>query len=206
VPVIARTVAAFELCPLVDEIIVVTGKQNEGKIREILAGYGYSKLRAVILGGEERFFSVKNGLAAVSGKATHIAVHDGARPLVSQELIAEAITCAVAHGSAVPAVAVSSTVRRGGGTPLAATEELSREGLYEMQTPQVFDAELLKAAAAKFADIPSGTITDEAGLFEKLGAAVYFTRGAKENLKLTQPEDIRLASAILSAKKAAQNV
>jgi 2-C-methyl-D-erythritol 4-phosphate cytidylyltransferase len=205
-PVIARTVAAFEVCPLVDEIIVVAGARNADEIREILSRYGYKKLCAVVAGGAERFLSVKNGIAAVSDRVTHIAVHDGARPLVSQELIAEAMRCAFRYGAAVPVVAVSSTVRRGGGMPLAATAELSREGLYEMQTPQIFDADLLKAAVVKFAKAPAAGITDEAGLFEKLGARVYFTRGSKDNIKLTQAEDIRLASALISARKAAENV
>jgi len=194
VPALAHTLMAFQKCALVNEIIIVAQNSMFERITEICKGYCIEKANCVILGGETRFDSVCNGIFAASQKSRLIAIHDGARPCVSTAIIERTITAAAKHSAAVPAVPVSSTIKsvsRG-----VVVETVSREGLYEVQTPQVFDSDLIKAALTK-AQEARESITDDCMAVEMLGVRVHITEGARSNIKLTEPDDILIASAIL---------
>ena len=166
-PVICRTVDAFDRCSLIDEIIVVTQKDLMEKVSRYLAAYG--KMRMVVAGGETRTDSVMAGLAAVSDKAQLVAVHDGARPLVTDEVIRAAVVKARKFAAAAPAVRVKDTIKVSTDGAVDATPD--RSTLYAVQTPQVFDRDLL-AAALQNAKTQGLAVTDDCSAVEALGMPV----------------------------------
>ena len=186
-PVICRTVDAFDRCSLIDEIIVVTQKDLMEKVSRYLAAY--SKMRMVVAGGETRTDSVMAGLAAVSDKAQLVAVHDGARPLVTDEVIRAAVVKAKKFAAAAPAVRVKDTIKVSTDGAVDATPD--RSTLYAVQTPQVFDRDLQNAKTQGLA------VTDDCSAVEALGMPVQLTDGDEENLKITTPLDLELAALIL---------
>ena len=171
-PVICRTVDAFDRCSLIDEIIVVTQKDLMEKVSRYLAG------------GETRTDSVMAGLAAVSDKAQLVAVHDGARPLVTDEVIRAAVVKARKFAAAAPAVRVKDTIKVSTDGAVDATPD--RSTLYAVQTPQVFDRDLL-AAALQNAKTQGLAVTDDCSAVEALGMPVQLTDGDEENLKVSDP-------------------
>ena len=193
-PVICRTVDAFDRCSLIDEIIVVTQKDLMEKVSRYLAAYG--KMRMVVAGGETRTDSVMAGLAAVSDKAQLVAVHDGARPLVELRPAfgADGVVKARKFAAAAPAVRVKDTIKVSTDGAVDATPD--RSTLYAVQTPQVFDRDLL-AAALQNAKTQGLAVTDDCSAVEALGMPVQLTDGDEENLKITTPLDLELAALIL---------
>ena len=191
-PVICRTVDAFDRCSLIDEIIVVTQKDLMEKVSRYLAAYG--KMRMVVAGGETRTDSVMAGLAAVSDKAQLVAVHDGARPLVTDEVVRAAVVKARKFAAAAPAVRVKDTIKVSTDGTVDATPD--RSTLYAVQTPQVFDRDLL-AAALQNAKTQGLAVTDDCSAVEALGMPVQLTDGDEENIKITTPLDLELAALIL---------
>ena len=196
-PVILHTLRAFEVSPVIHEIVAVCRAEDMERLAELAQSGGITKLTHVVVGGASRPLSVYNGLAAVSKKATHIAIHDGARPLVTQKIIAEAVAKAGKVHAAAPAVAVKATVKEAQHGVVVTTP--ARERLYEAQTPQVFDADLIRAALVS-AIRNKLALTDDCAAVEALGAAVYLTEGCYENIKLTTPEDLIIAEAILERR------
>ena len=184
-PVICRTVDVFDKCAMIDEIIVVTQQELLEKVSRYLKAY--DKMRMVVAGGETRTDSVMAGLAAVS-------VHDGARPLVTDAVICRAVSKAKKFGAAAPAVRVKDTIKVS--TDGAVEETPDRSTLYAVQTPQVFDRDLL-AAALQNAKEQEIAITDDCSAVEALGMPVQLTDGDEENLKITTPLDLELAALIL---------
>ena len=199
-PVLAHTLRAFEHCPLVSEIIVVARTEMLERAAGICAEHGIAKAGRVIAGGDTRFDSVYNGVFAVSDESGLIAIHDGARPCVGARVIELAVKAAAKHHAAVPAIPVSSTVKRAAGGIV--NETVSREGLFEIQTPQVFDADLIKAALTKALKIKGAgalnELTDDCMAVEMLGVPVYISEGSRINIKITTQEDILLAEAFLA--------
>ena len=191
-PVICRTVDVFDKCAMIDEIIVVTQQELLEKVSRYLKAY--DKMRMVVAGGETRTDSVMAGLAAVSDRAQLVAVHDGARPLVTDEVICRAVSKAKKFGAAAPAVRVKDTIKVS--TDGAVEETPDRSKLYAVQTPQVFDRDLL-AAALQNAKEQEIAITDDCSAVEALGMPVQLTDGDEENLKITTPLDLELAALIL---------
>lgn len=180
-PVVYHSVQAFEKNDYIDEIIV-TASENKRLIENALNGI--SKLKCVVYGGNTRAESVLKGMEFVEENAL-VAVHDGARPFVSQEVICSAIETAYTHQAAVPCVKVKDTIKFSQGSSIEKT--LDRNMLYTAQTPQVFDADLYK----KFAKIYyNENITDDSQLFEKAGISVAVTPGDYENYKITTVDDI----------------
>ena len=193
-PVLAFTLAKFEACALVGEIIIVARQDKLERVRDICAEYGICKASKVVAGGSTRLESVMNGVLAASDKAQFIAIHDGARPCITENVIERAIKAAWAHHAAAPAVPVSSTIKKAkGGVVL---ETVSREDLFEIQTPQVFAAEIIKAALTNARD-KSINVTDDCMAVELMGVPVYITEGSRSNIKLTTRDDIAVAEAIL---------
>ena len=194
VPVLLHALRAFEVSPVITEIIVVTRADMLEQVAELGVNGGIKKLTKVIAGGDTRTESVQNGLYAVSRRAKLIAIHDGARPLVSQQIIYDAVNCAEKYNAATPAVPVKSTIKQVKNNVVTSTPE--RSELYEVQTPQVFDVALIKGAIA--AAMKDGKrYTDDCSAVEAIGATVHITKGSYENFKLTTPEDLLVAEIMM---------
>ena len=192
-PVIARTVRAFERTGWFDGgIVVVTGACDLCEMKQILADAGLHA--QVVLGGADRQESVCRGLAATNPEARYVAIHDGARPLVTAEVIARTLESAKKYGSGVAAVPLKDTVKRvneGG----VVVDTPPRDALRAVQTPQTFEAELIRRAHAAYA--LGERATDDAALAERMGVEVRLTEGDVENIKLTTPEDMLLARQVI---------
>jgi 2-C-methyl-D-erythritol 4-phosphate cytidylyltransferase len=193
IPVLAHSLKAFEENPLVDEIVTVTKQDLITEVGHMIRLYGISKAKCVVCGGETRQESALIGVTEVSQKAELIAVHDGARPLVSQKVISDTIRAATLFGSAIPALPVKETIKTVSGGKVQAT--LEREKLYAAQTPQVFKAELIKAALTDAVQ-KNIIVTDDSMAVERLGGSVKVIKGSNDNIKITFPEDLHTAEMI----------
>ena len=196
-PMIARTVRAFQDCDAISEIVVVTREDLILPITGLCKTM--DKVTAVVAGGKTRQESVKLGLNALSDKGKLAAVHDGARPLASWQLIDRVVRAANTYGAAAPAVPVKDTIKTVAEDG-AVTGTPDRSTLRAVQTPQVFEADLLKAAlqSALENEVP---VTDDCSAVERLGKVVYLIDGDEENLKLTTPVDLVIAEAILAERE-----
>lgn len=194
-PVICRTVDVFDRCTLIDEIVVVTQQALMERVSRCLCAY--PKVRMVVSGGQTRTESVQAGLAAVSERAQLVAVHDGARPLVTDRVICAAVRKAQKFSAAAPAVRVKDTIKVAADGVIDRTPD--RSTLYAVQTPQVFDRDLLEAALQNARE-QQLTLTDDCSAVEALGMPVQLTDGDEENLKLTTPLDLELAALILKRR------
>ncbi len=194
-PVLARTVLAFENNPLIDEIIIVTRTEKLEETADLCYKNGLHKVRQVISGGSTRTESALAGVSAARHDAELIAIHDGARPLVSQELITKVITAARDHRSAVPAIASTDTLKAVDEKGMVAGT-VDRASTVRVQTPQVFDADLIKGALTLAAEkgIP---LTDDCSAMELMGVRTFVVEGEPENIKITTPDDMLLARAIV---------
>ena len=196
-PVLVHTLYAFQDCPVIHEIIVVAREDLVVEVGRLCREYSLDKVRKVIVGGQERVQSVQAGLGEVDPESTLIAIHDGARPLVPQEVIRDAVTRAALTGAAAPAIQLTDTIKRT--EDGLAVETVDRSQLWAVQTPQVFEASLIKAATQKAID-DGELLTDDCGAVERLGMKVTLTQGSRENLKITTPLDLVLGEAILRAR------
>lgn len=195
-PMILRTVRAFEDCEAVKEIVIVTRQDLMGPIAELCSGF--TKVRSVVQGGSSRQESVKLGLLAFSKEVRLAAVHDGARPLVSGELIDKVIRAAHSYGAAAPAIPVKDTIKVFEGGFIAATPD--RSTLRAVQTPQVMDRDLLLGALEK-AEQEGIALTDDCSAVEHIGMRVRLVEGEERNLKVTTPLDLKIAELLLEEKK-----
>ena len=195
-PMILRTVRAFEDCETVKEIVIVTREDLIGPIAELCSGF--TKIRSVVQGGSSRQESVKLGLLALSKEVRLAAVHDGARPLVSGELIDKVIRAAHSYGAAAPAIPVKDTIKIFEGGFIAATPD--RSTLRAVQTPQVMDRDLLLGALEK-AEQEGTSLTDDCSAVEHIGMRVRLVEGEERNLKVTTPLDLKIAELLLEEKK-----
>ncbi len=202
VPVLARTLTALQLAAGVDEIVIAAREEDILEFSQLCRTYGISKCSKVVRGGESRAHSVLLAALEASPEAELLAVQDGARPLVTPELIDRVITAAARCSAAVPAVPVKDTVKlsRQDG---AVEETLERERLRAAQTPQVFEASLLKAALQSALE-QGAPVTDDASAVERLGKTVFLVDGGEENLKITTPLDLAVAEAILQGREGAR--
>ena len=192
IPVILRTVQAFQECDAVKEIVVVTRQDLIVRVMDLCAGF--EKVKAVIVGGADRQESVENGFRALSARVRLVAVHDGARPLVTNAVIDRAVRAAHTYGAAAPGVPVKDTIKivRGG----VVKETPDRSSLQAIQTPQVFDIHLLRAALKKARD-DKAAITDDCSAVERMGMSVKVVEGDERNIKVTTPVDLKTAALYL---------
>ena len=199
VPVLVRTLTALQFAGGVDEIVIAAREEDILEISQLCRTYGIAKCTKVVRGGESRVHSVLLAALEAAPETELLAVQDGARPLVSPELIDRVISAAARCSAAAPAIAVKDTMKtfRDGG---AVEETLDREHLRAVQTPQVFQAGLLKAALQSTLEqeVP---VTDDASAVERLGKVVFLVEGEEENLKITTPLDLVIAEAILRARE-----
>ena len=197
-PVLAHTIDAFERTPSVDEIILVARAERVEEFEELVRQNDFKKVRSVIAGGELRHDSVRAGMGRVSEKATHVAVHDAARPLVTPEQIGRVHELARLHGGAALAEPITSTVKRADETGVV-TGGVPRENLYAMQTPQIFARDLLDKAYAKIG-AANLLVTDEVSAVEHLGGKVVLVPNEEWKIKITYPRDLLLAQAVLARR------
>ena len=196
--VIDRTIEQFQNSEYVNEIVIVTRPDLKGYLQSLCKANKYDKVLSITEGGDTRVRSVMLGLDHVSDKRGLVAVHDGARPLVTVDLIQETIGKAETFHAAAPAIPVKDTIKIA--KNCIVTQTPSRSDLYAVQTPQVFDFDLLRGALqnALQKNLP---ITDDCSAVEAMGMSVYLTSGSEENIKITTPMDIDLAEAILRRRK-----
>ena len=190
--VIAHTLEAFESCPLVDEVILVANEQDIFSYRTIISEEGFHKVRGIIRGGETRAESVYKGLLETDGDI--VIIHDGARALVTPDLIEKVVEESRQTGGAIAAVPVVDTLKRADGMFIAGTPD--RENFGQAQTPQVFRRELL-VSAMENCKVP---ITDDASAAEAAGISVKLVEATYENIKLTTPFDLLVAEAVLDRR------
>lgn len=201
-PVLAHALAAFEACHAVDRIVVVTATDRVAPVRRLAEAEGIRKLDEVVVGGAERMDSVWNGLAHAADRGAEIvAVHDAARPLVRPEVVAAAVALAEKHGAAAVARPVADTLKRADARPVV-TGSVDREGLWAMETPQVFRCGLL-ADAYRAVRAAGDVVTDEVSAVQAVGGEVRLLAGDSPNLKITWPTDLALAEALLALRGAA---
>lgn len=191
-PMILRTVRTFQNCGAIKEIVIVTREDLILPITELCGGF--DKVRAVVRGGDSRQASVKLGLSAFTDKMELAAVHDGARPLVSEAVIDRTVRAAHTYGGAAPVVSVKDTIKVFEGGFIASTPD--RETLRAVQTPQVFDLDLLRGALEK-ADKDGAAVTDDCSAVERLGLKIRLVEGEERNLKVTTPMDLKIAEMLL---------
>ncbi len=189
-PVLLRTIEAFEKCPAVNRIVVVLNKQNLEYGKEMVRRWGWSKVAAVCPGGERRQDSVLAGLK-LAGECDWVIIHDGARPLVTDDLIERGLAEAQETGAAVAAVPVTDTIKVAGGDMLV-QETPPRRQLWAIQTPQVFRREIIIEAYRQ----AKNEVTDDASLVEQLGYKVKLYSGAYDNIKITTPHDLAVAEIL----------
>lgn len=195
VPVLARTVKAFESCRLISSIvIVVPGEDIEFCLKGIVEMYSFEKVVKIAAGGKERQDSVLNGLRSAGQGWDYVVVHDGARPLVTPVIIEKTVKAAFETGATIAAVRVKDTIKEVADGKVKRT--VPRESLWSVQTPQAFRYDILQRAfESAIKDGFSGT--DESSLVERIGEEVSIVEGSYENIKITTPEDMVIAQAIL---------
>lgn len=198
-PILAHTLGAFEECPLIDGVIVVTAPSDiEYCRRNIVERYGLKKVIGVIAGGKEREDSVRRGLNGAGGRWDFVVVHDGVRPFVTREIIERTLRAAYRYGCAACAVQPKDTIKEVSAGTVKKT--FDRNTLAAVQTPQAFRFNLLEEACKKTRGKPRAT--DDSSLVERLGWKVRIVPGSYENIKITTEEDLIFARSILSSRKA----
>ena len=197
IPVIAHSIKAFQDCNLIDEIVIVTREYDITNINQIVSEYNFSKVVAVVCGGETRQLSVLNGVKAISNNAEYIAIHDGARPLVTQKVIVDTLCCAIKFNAATTGVKVIDTIKC-----VDENENIidtpDRAFLRAVQTPQIFNKELYLSAIEKVPN--SKDFTDDCKLIEAYGYKVKVVDGDYKNIKITTLSDIEITTHYLSKR------
>jgi 2-C-methyl-D-erythritol 4-phosphate cytidylyltransferase len=202
-PILVCTLEVFEASPLVDALLVVVPSQDVESVRtDILAPWNLKKVAGIIPGGKERQDSVRAGIEALDGDAELVIIHDAVRPFITSELIESCIRAAASEGAATVGVPVKDTIKEVGpdGRILRSCD---RSLLWLTQTPQAFRRDIIENAhRAAVRDGFAGT--DDASLVERLGISVRMIRGDYGNIKITTPEDLILAEALLAASRQAK--
>ena len=191
-PMIVRTVRTFQNCDAVSEIVIVTREDLILPITELCKGM--NKVKAVVRGGSSRQESVQLGLSGLSSQIKLAAIHDGARPLITWEVIDRSIRAANTYGAAAPAIPVKDTIKVVAGGVVKNTPD--RATLFAVQTPQVFDFDLLRGAL-KHAEQTGAQVTDDCSAVELMGMSVKIVEGDERNIKVTRPMDLKIAEMVL---------
>ena len=189
-PVLARVIDAFQKCNSIDQIVVVLSHENLKQWQQLVTEPGWSKVTDVCPGGERRQDSVAAGLSRLSN-CSWVVIHDGARPLVTIDLIEHGLEAAAETGAAVAAVPVTDTIKVAG-DDMIVQETPPRHNLWTVQTPQVFRFDIIDEAyrQARY------EVTDDAGLVEQSGYKVKLYLGSYDNIKVTTPDDLAVAQIL----------
>ena len=191
-PMIVHTVRAFQTCDAIAEIVIVTRPDLILPITRLTSGF--DKVTTVVAGGSSRQESVSLGMNALSDKCELAAIQDGARPLVTWQLIDRVVRAAHAHNAAIPVIPVKDTIKVCNSALVVNTPD--RATLRAVQTPQVFDFDLLRGALKKAAE-DGAEVTDDCSAVERLGMSVRIVEGDERNLKVTTPLDLKLAEMLM---------
>jgi len=201
IPVVVRSVAAFCSCERISEVVLVCPEADMADYYALVREYALEKVTSVVGGGETRQDSVYKGMNACRQDAVLLAVHDGARPLVELSTIEDCIDDALRYGAAAAGVPIKDTVKVCGAAGFVESTP-DRDRLVAIQTPQIFSAGLYRAAMMRARQM-GHTYTDDCQLMEQAGYRVFVTRGSYHNIKITTPEDVVLADAILDYREEA---
>lgn len=197
-PLIAHTIAAFEAAECVDEIVIVARPENTDRLRRILAEQNFARVRDIISGGEHRHDSVAAGIARVAAATRYVAVHDAARPLITPGEIRRVYEAALRDGAATLAHPITDTIKRVDAAWLV-SESISRDGLFAMQTPQIFRRDMLDRGYAEVAR-RGEIVTDEVSAMQLIGERVTVVPAEKPNPKITFTGDLLIAEALLAGR------
>ncbi len=192
-PVLLITCTMFAKSEDIDEIVVVTRED----LMDTVNSWHLPKITAVVAGGQSRSASVMAGLQVLSKDMDLVAIHDGARPLVSLDLIAKTVKKATATGAAAPALPLKDTIKVVDNGVVHSTP--NRDRLRAIQTPQIFDKDLITGALYK-AITNETPLTDDCSAVEQLGMKVHLVDGDEENIKITTPMDLKIASLIIEGR------
>ena len=198
-PLLAHTLRAFEQCVYISRMVLVCIPSQEDEFRCIARRYGVRKPVTFVFGGRKRQDSVWNGLLAAGDSAEYLAVHDGARPLVTPFLIANCVRAAQRYGGACAAEPLTDTIHRANREKLL-VKSIERKGAWRVQTPQVFLRNSLLEAYLQLMR-EGWSITDEASILVRLGKRVFIEESVDWNFKVTIPQDLVLAEAVLAYRQ-----
>ncbi len=196
-PMLAHAVEAFQHSPIVDSIVIVLAKDKVSDGLDLAKKYHWSKVVAVCAGGTRRQDSVNEGMNRL-GKVDWVMIHDGARPCVTQDIIERGLQEAKDTGAAIPAMPVADTIKIVS-SDLYVKDTPPRDKLWAVQTPQVFRFDIISEAHRKAKD----NVTDDASMVESLGHKVKVFKGSYTNIKVTTPEDLVIAEAIIKSREKA---
>ena len=198
-PVLAHTMRAFERANAVDGIIIVAREDRHDEIKTMVRDENFKKVRSIIPGGKRRQDSARAGLDHLESSARYVAVHDAARPLITAEQIERVFVQCQIHGAAALAEPINDTLKRAD-AGLVVTEAVDRHQLYAMQTPQIFERQLIEEAyrTVYAKDI---FVTDEVSAVERLGREVALILNDDFNFKITYPRDLPLAEFVLTQRR-----
>lgn len=198
IPVLVHTLSVFNRAECIDEIVVVTRESDINDVKTLIIDYGIKKATKVVKGGETRQISVLNGVVATAQNTDIVAIHDGARPLVTEKIINDTLEQAVIFGAAATGVKVKDTVKQvNDNNDIISTPD--RAYLRFIQTPQIFDKSLYLDAVNIVEN--SKDFTDDCMLIEAYGKTVKYVDGDYENIKITTPEDVELAESYLKRRE-----
>jgi len=197
-PVLVHTLQAMDRAESIREIIIAAREEDIVRFAELCKTFGIAKPVKVVVGGKTRTESVLRAALEANENADLLAVQDGARPFVTPELIDSVVEAARLNFAAAPAIPVKDTVKVAVDGIVRETPD--RSMLFAVQTPQVFDAQLLKAALQSAVDAKVA-LTDDCSAVERMGKEIYLTEGSEENIKITTPLDMFLAEAILKKRE-----
>ena len=203
VPVVARTIMAFDACECIDEIVVVAKQEEFHLYKEFQKLYKFKKFVRLVSGGATRQESVKNGFSAINKNAKFVAIHDGARCLITSSQIEEICAAAYKVGGASAATRAIDSIKLTNGKNKLISSSVNRNRVWLAQTPQVFKVETYELALKK-AEIENLEVTDDNSLVENLGCDIKLVECGRNNLKITTRDDIPIALAILKSREEKQ--
>lgn len=198
-PVFVMSALKFEHSEKVSEIIIAAPSDEAERYEKLARNFGVTKLKAVTAGGETRMLSVKNALKLISPRTDFIAVHDGARPLITTEDIDRVISDAERYDAAIAAAPAADTIKVVGSNGFI-EETVPRKKTYCAQTPQIFRKELYKECLEKLGS-RAANVTDDSSILEMCGKYVKITETESCNMKITRPDDLEMANAVFMNRK-----
>lgn len=197
VPVVARTLMTFERCEHISKIIVVTSKQNIQQMQLVCEKYNISKVSDIVEGGCNRHESVMNGISRLDNTDEKVLIHDGARPFVELHTISEVVDALSAYDAALCACKINDTVKKVSADGLVDCT-IDRSCLYSAQTPQGVDVKKYKIACNNIPNVEN--LTDDASVMEAMGYSVKIVMSSSKNIKITTPDDIAVAEALVKGE------
>jgi 2-C-methyl-D-erythritol 4-phosphate cytidylyltransferase len=196
--ILSLTLKAFEASSLIESVILVAPQERLTDFERLVQAEGFKKVARIVSGGKSRRASVYNGLQVIDADTQIVVVHDAARPLIDVATLDKAVKLAETHKAVVVGVPVKPTIKRVDKDSMIIKETIDRNGLWEIQTPQVFQKDFLIKAHQQD---PGWDASDDAVLLEKMGVEVKVIEGTYKNIKITTPEDLEFTAAFLNGEK-----